>query len=422
MVVILAVLVGASLFGGYYVSELTQQRANARTITEVLTHLESTGIPANALSEVDSLMVDVLNVKRDILEQHDPQILTTLKTLAEVHRRDGDLATSRAYLQRAIALMQESDTVDLADLNATTIQLAIDEAHLGDPAAALVLVDQVWETSDNPRAEPWWHLAMYALNGALRDDPSGFTNYGGVQGSLTFRLDAGPVLDDFPQPPRFGVIGYWPGLNQPTTLTKTADNLLVADLDVYAPVGVHLTYTFFYWHPRTDSIVVDWSENRHAFRGTTALPVHVWGDATHGTSLRVVRVGALVDGNSRLVFAEGRVFWHHIDGDAPGRFSLLVSPEADYDEVPTIVAGEEWMPSWPDVPDRSNRDCNCLSSSFRIGAARSLLGERPVEVRTVSGRNGVRLVVWEPDSLVIEFDDPWAGWDYYETELVIAQY
>ncbi|MBT8400121.1 MAG: serine/threonine-protein kinase [Rhodothermia bacterium] len=424
MIFVLIVLVGASLFGGYYVSKLTQQRENARTIAEVLTHLESTGIPADALSEVDSLMVDVLSVKRDILEQHDPQILTTLKTLAEVHRRDGDIATSKAYLQRAIALMQESDTVDLADLNATTLQLAIDEAHLGDPDAALELVDQVWETSDHPRMEPWWHLAMYALNGALRDNPAGFTNYGGVQGSLTFRLDAEHVLNDlaFPQPPRFGVIGYWPGLNQPTALRKERGNLFVADLDVYAPIGVHITYSFFYWHPQTDSIVVDWSENRHAFRGTTALPVHVWGDATHGTSSRVVRVGALVDGNSRLVFADGRVFWHHIDGDAPGRFRVVETAETDYSEVPTVVAGEEWLPSWPDVPDRSNRDCNCLSSSVRIGEARADPGERPVEVRTISGRNGVRLVVWEPDSLVIEFDDPWAGWDYYETELVIAQY
>jgi hypothetical protein len=91
-------------------------------------------------------------------------------------------------------------------------------------------------------------------------------------------------------------------------------------------------------------------------------------------------VRAFIDGRSQLVVRGDRVYWHHLDFAAPGRWQDPDTQRA-YDE-PTYLNGVAWYPVWPDQSDRENRDCGCDSSATG-GIPRA--GSRPGDRRAAAG-------------------------------------
>src|SRR5262245_37440174 len=69
-----------------------------------------------------------------------------------------------------------------------------------------------------------------------------------------------------------------------------------------------------------------------------------------------LHVEAWMDGRSNLIIKGTSVHWHHFQFAAPGR-ELFVNK-------PTILDTYQWFPTWPDIPDAENRDCNCDSSTY----------------------------------------------------------
>jgi hypothetical protein len=110
-----------------------------------------------------------------------------------------------------------------------------------------------------------------------------------------------------------------------------------------------------------------------------------------------LRVEAWLDGRSRLVFHGNSVHWHHLEFAAPGR-ELFVNK-------PTLVDRVEWFPTWPDIPNAENRDCDCDSSSYdtlpiHIPMAPTTTTVTPIAVRAQpsviqqpSAENGWTLIV-----------------------------
>ena len=124
-------------------------------------------------------------------------------------------------------------------------------------------------------------------------------------------------------------------------------------------------------------------------------------------------VSAYIDGRSRLILQGDTVHWHHLDFAAPGRL--------DFVNEPTFLNGEAWFPTWPDVPNAENRDCNCDSSTFK-GPPPLAAKPQAVELSVVQARNTVS-IVQHPDqsnnhTLIVEFDDnPPGGADWYRIAL-----
>ncbi len=124
-------------------------------------------------------------------------------------------------------------------------------------------------------------------------------------------------------------------------------------------------------------------------------------------------VSAYIDGRSRLILQRDTVHWHHLDFAAPGRL--------DFVNEPTFLNGEAWFPTWPDVPNAENRDCNCDSSTFK-GTPPLAAKPQAVELSVVQARNTV-FIVQHPDqsnnhTLIVEFDDnPPGGADWYRIAL-----
>ena len=104
--------------------------------------------------------------------------------------------------------------------------------------------------------------------------------------------------------------------------------------------------------------------------------------------------------------------WYHISANAPGRH---------YADLPTVLNGVEWNPTWPDVPDARNRDCKCHSSTY-TGVPALWAGNQVVLLTVVQARSKVR-IAQQPNSgngymLVVEFnDDAPPGADWYEVKL-----
>lgn len=119
-----------------------------------------------------------------------------------------------------------------------------------------------------------------------------------------------------------------------------------------------------------------------------ALPLHL-------------RVNALIDGRSRLILTGDQLYWFHLDYSAPGRL--------DGNTLPTTIDGVDWFPSWPDVPDAENRDCDCRSLDAWSGL--SVPVPRVASAASVSGdMRGAASVVEQATidndfSVVIELDD-----------------
>jgi hypothetical protein len=127
-----------------------------------------------------------------------------------------------------------------------------------------------------------------------------------------------------------------------------------------------------------------------------------------------VRIEALIDGRSRLILRRDQARWHHVDFAAPGRHEGA--------NAPTLVNGQPWLPSWPDLPDAENRSCDCESDTLA-----GLVPEIPARAQTVRlnplGVRGKAAIVEQPSeandfALVVELDDrDVAGSATYAVEL-----
>jgi hypothetical protein len=74
-----------------------------------------------------------------------------------------------------------------------------------------------------------------------------------------------------------------------------------------------------------------------------------------------LHVEAWMDGRSNLIITGNQLRWHHFQYAAPGREQFV--------NLPTKLDAAEWYPTWPDVPNAENRDCNCDSSTTALAAA-----------------------------------------------------
>jgi len=83
----------------------------------------------------------------------------------------------------------------------------------------------------------------------------------------------------------------------------------------------------------------------------------------------VIEIRADIDGLSRLILRGNTAQWYHLKFAAPGREGAT---------NPTAINGVDWYPIWRDIPDSTNRDCNCRSDIF-TGVAPALPA-RPMEV------------------------------------------
>jgi hypothetical protein len=127
----------------------------------------------------------------------------------------------------------------------------------------------------------------------------------------------------------------------------------------------------------------------------------------------MIRVEAHVGGLSQLSFQANTAQWLHLEGPAPGRRGTA--------EYPTVINDVAWYPTWPDVPDAENRDCNCTSDVF-TGVDPALLDLAfAVDLRHVEGLGTVE-VVQNPSArndytVVLQFDDrELPGMDRYVVE------
>ena len=131
-----------------------------------------------------------------------------------------------------------------------------------------------------------------------------------------------------------------------------------------------------------------------------------------------LNIRAYIDGYSQLVIQGSNVTWHHIGAAAPGRL--------DFANEPTYLYGTAWYPTWPDIPDAENRDCNCDSSTFP-GLAPALPDNQRFALGVIEGRDSV-FISQQPTAgngyiLIVDFNDkPSDGAAWYEVELVIEPY
>jgi hypothetical protein len=147
-----------------------------------------------------------------------------------------------------------------------------------------------------------------------------------------------------------------------------------------------------------------------------------FGSVEQGTAPTLpdtLTVRAFVDGRSQLVVREERVYWHHLDFAAPGRW-LDPDTQRAYDE-PTYLNGAAWYPAWPDQLDRENRDCGCDSSA--ISGVPALARQDRVAALSIEQARGLVTIIQQPEAgndytLIVEFDDGGPGGaDWYEVTL-----
>lgn len=128
-----------------------------------------------------------------------------------------------------------------------------------------------------------------------------------------------------------------------------------------------------------------------------------------------LKVRAFVDGRSQLIIQGSTIRWHHLDSEAPGRWSFGGGSK------PTYLNQIAWQPTWPDTPNSTNELCDCDSSSYYC--IPSLAGKKQsVFLQVVEGR-GLVHIVQQPDTdndftLIVELDDnALEGADWYEVNL-----
>jgi hypothetical protein len=133
-----------------------------------------------------------------------------------------------------------------------------------------------------------------------------------------------------------------------------------------------------------------------------------------GACKATLRVRALIDGTSDLVFTGSNVHWHHIAAAAPGLWNG--------NNQPTYLNTAPWMPGWPGGGE--NRDCNCDSQSSTPAIPPLGARDQTVALQIVAARGSI-VVTQQPAStngytLRVELSDPPGGADWYELVLTYA--
>jgi hypothetical protein len=134
---------------------------------------------------------------------------------------------------------------------------------------------------------------------------------------------------------------------------------------------------------------------------------------------KTVRLRALIDGRSIVTIQNNKLWWHHLDWAAPGRW--------DGRNEATTVNGSSWYPTWPQKWGPDVRCGDCSSSSFDLSTVGISLGVTPVleELRVVQARSKTNIKT-RPSSAngyltEIELDDNASiGADIYEVILVFG--
>ncbi|MCF8359351.1 MAG: gliding motility-associated C-terminal domain-containing protein [Prolixibacteraceae bacterium] len=161
--------------------------------------------------------------------------------------------------------------------------------------------------------------------------------------------------------------------------------------------SIQLTDVGKYWITVTNDSVPDLE--------LTSMPVHI---SVQGQTAVNLNIRAYIDGGSQLIINGSSVQWYHISAIAPGRYEVP--------ELPTYVYGEEWYPTWPDIPDYQNQQ-KCFSSVFNHPTFSLPEFEQIVLLEIIESRENV-FIKQQPSAandytLIIEFDDnapPGAAW------------
>ncbi|MBN1926799.1 MAG: gliding motility-associated C-terminal domain-containing protein [Prolixibacteraceae bacterium] len=137
----------------------------------------------------------------------------------------------------------------------------------------------------------------------------------------------------------------------------------------------------------------------------TSMPVHI---SVQGQNAVNHNIRAYIDGGSQLIIHDSTIQWHHYSAVAPGR--------SEVPELPTYVYGEEWYPTWPDIPDYQNQQ-ECFSSVLIHPTLILPEFDQMVQLEIIESRENV-FIKQQPSAtndytLIIEFDDnapPGAAW------------
>ncbi|HSO34200.1 MAG TPA: hypothetical protein VLT33_16810 [Labilithrix sp.] len=144
---------------------------------------------------------------------------------------------------------------------------------------------------------------------------------------------------------------------------------------------------------------------------------HSCGDAgacVKGGCPGELRVRALIDGQSQLVFQGKQVKWHVVRAAAPGRWN-------GHNDA-TVLSGTPWTPVWPQ--NGENRDCNCDSQGSPPVPAPLRAIDQLVTIKKIEGRGGVTINE-QPSAangftLKVDFSDPPGGAAWFEILLGYA--
>jgi len=117
--------------------------------------------------------------------------------------------------------------------------------------------------------------------------------------------------------------------------------------------------------------------------------------------VEIIQIKALIDGRSRLLLKGNTLQWLHLDHAAPGRH--------EQQNLPTLVNGVRWYPTWPDLPEAENRFGCCRSGIFREVKPALPVGSSEIGIGIVRGRSPVWIIDRpHPDNdftLTVEIDD-----------------
>ena len=126
-------------------------------------------------------------------------------------------------------------------------------------------------------------------------------------------------------------------------------------------------------------------------------------NSTESSEEASITIQARIDGKSQLHLQGNSARWFHLDFAAPGRHQGI---------DPTIINDVEWFPTWPDIPDAENRDCECFSDTFE-GVDPSINGGLNFELEHIRVRESASIVEFpsleNDQTLIIEFNDNGPG-------------
>jgi hypothetical protein len=134
--------------------------------------------------------------------------------------------------------------------------------------------------------------------------------------------------------------------------------------------------------------------------------------AVESVSTTGFTITALIDGRSQLIVQGNTATWRHLDYAAPWRFRY----------IPTTINSVNWLPTWTDVPNAENRNCNCYSSTF-ISSSTLVPQTGTIATLNILRARGSVSILQQPTrannyTLIIDLnDDPIPGGDYYTVHI-----